>query len=64
MEVVDSKYGSAWGGCCSSEPIGVYRVGLWKNIRSWGKFCSREMDPRFDSGLIFGVWIRSLKKPF
>ena len=31
--VVDSKYGSTWEGWCSSEPIEVYRVDLWKNIR-------------------------------
>jgi hypothetical protein len=39
--VVDSKYGSSWGGGCSSEPIGAYGMGLWKNIwRGWEKFCS------------------------
>jgi hypothetical protein len=39
--VVDSKYGSSWGGWCSSEPIGAYGVGLLKNIRrGWGKLCS------------------------
>jgi hypothetical protein len=45
---VDSKYGSALGRWCSREPIGPYRVGLWKNImRGWGKFCSHTS---FDMG--------------
>jgi hypothetical protein len=45
---VDSKYGNASGGWCSSEPIREYRVGLWKNIRSsWRKFCSHT---RFEMG--------------
>ena len=36
---VDSKYGSLWGGWCSLEPGGAYRVGLWKNIRKgWETF--------------------------
>jgi hypothetical protein len=30
--VVDSKYGNAWGGWCSREPIRVYKVSFWKNI--------------------------------
>jgi hypothetical protein len=39
--VVDSKYGSLWGGWCSLEPGGVYGVGLWKNIRKgWEMFKS------------------------
>jgi hypothetical protein len=37
--VVDSKFGSLWGGWCSLEIVGVFRVGLWKNIRKgWEKF--------------------------
>jgi hypothetical protein len=32
---VDSKFGSLWGGWCSFEPVGAFRVGLWKNIRKW-----------------------------
>jgi hypothetical protein len=37
--VVDSKFGSLWGGWCSLELVGVFRVGLWKNIRKgWEKF--------------------------
>jgi hypothetical protein len=31
--VVDSKYGSLWGGWCSFESGGALGVGLWKNIR-------------------------------
>jgi len=31
--VVDSKYGSLWGGWCSLEPVGTFGVGLRKNIR-------------------------------
>jgi hypothetical protein len=31
--VVDVKYGSAWGGWCSNEVHGSYRVGLWKDIK-------------------------------
>jgi hypothetical protein len=31
--VVDSKFGSLWGGWCSLEPGGAFGVGLWKNIR-------------------------------
>jgi hypothetical protein len=39
--VVDSKYGSSWGGWYSSVSVGAYGVGLWKNIRrGWRKFCS------------------------
>ena len=30
---MNSTFGSSWGGWCSSEPIGGYGVGLWKNIR-------------------------------
>lgn len=26
--VVDSKFGSLWGGWCSNEPLGVYGVGV------------------------------------
>jgi hypothetical protein len=37
--VVDSKYGSFWGGWCSLEPRGAFGVGLWKNIRKgWETF--------------------------
>ena len=39
--VVDSKYGSSWGGWCSNEPLGTFGVGLSKNIRrGWEKFAS------------------------
>jgi hypothetical protein len=31
--IMDSKYGYSWGGWCSNEVLGLYRVGLWKNIR-------------------------------
>jgi len=39
--VVDSKYGSSWGGWCSLELAGAYGVGVWKNIRKgWDSFSS------------------------
>jgi hypothetical protein len=39
--VVDSKYGSLWGGWCSLEPAGTFEVRLWKNIRKgWESFSS------------------------
>ena len=31
--VVDVKYGSMWGGCCSNVGRGSYGVSLWKTIR-------------------------------
>ena len=38
---MDYKFGSAWGGRCSIDPTGLYRVGLWKNIkRVWRMFYS------------------------
>jgi len=30
--VVDSKFGSSWGGWCSIDSLGPYGVGLWKNM--------------------------------
>jgi hypothetical protein len=46
--VMDSKYGSSWGGWCSRAHVGAYGVNLWKNIRRvWEKFCSYI---RFDVG--------------
>jgi hypothetical protein len=46
--VVDSKFGSSWGGWCSNEPLGAFGVGLWKNIRrGWEKFSSHT---RFEVG--------------
>jgi hypothetical protein len=37
--VVDTKYGSSWGGCYSYEVHGLYGVALWKNIRrEWEEF--------------------------
>jgi hypothetical protein len=37
--VVDSKFGSLWGGWCYLEPEGAFGVGLWKNIRrGWDTF--------------------------
>jgi hypothetical protein len=62
--VVDSKYGSAWGGWCSNEVHGSYGVGLWKNIRrGWGELSSHTrfemgMAPKFDSGMMFGVGLK------
>jgi hypothetical protein len=39
--VVDTKYGNLWGGWCSSEVYGPYRVGLWKNnMRGCKEFSS------------------------
>ena len=38
--MVDSKSSNLWGRWCS-KPLGLYRVGLWKNIkRAWGIFSS------------------------
>jgi hypothetical protein len=46
--VVDSKYGSSWGGWCSNEVHGSYGVSLWKNIRrGWREFSSHT---RFEVG--------------
>jgi hypothetical protein len=40
-------------GWCSMEPVGVYGVGLWKNIiKGWGKFSSHT---RFEVGDGFKV---------
>jgi hypothetical protein len=37
--VVDSKYGSLWGGWCSLEPTAVFGLRVWKNIRKgWDSF--------------------------
>ena len=37
--MVDSKYGSLWGGWCSLEPGGAFGLGLWQNIRKgWETF--------------------------
>jgi hypothetical protein len=39
--LVESKYGSSWGGWCSSEHVGAYGVGLLKNIRKgWEEVCN------------------------
>jgi hypothetical protein len=53
--VVDSKYGSLWGGWCSSELVGAYGVGLWKIIRrGWEKFSSHtRVDVGDDSNVRF-----------
>jgi hypothetical protein len=46
--VVDSKFSSSWGGWCSNEPLGMYRVDLWNNIRKgWRKFSTHT---KFDVG--------------
>jgi hypothetical protein len=61
---VDYKFGSAWGGRCSIDPTGLYRVGLWKNIkRLWRMFYSHatmlglswKMVPGSDSGMMYGA---------
>jgi hypothetical protein len=37
--MVDSKYGSLWGGWCSFELIGAFVMGVWKNIKKgWDSF--------------------------
>jgi hypothetical protein len=62
--VVDSKYGSAWGGWCSNEVHGSYGVGLWKNIRrGWRSFLvildlRWVTAPKLDSGMTCGVGIK------
>jgi hypothetical protein len=57
--VVDSKFGSLWGGWCSKEPPKPYGVRLWKNIRrGWKMFSSHtrfEMGPRLDSSMMCGL---------
>jgi hypothetical protein len=36
---MDSKFGCLWGEWCSLQSTGVFRVGLWKNIRKgWENF--------------------------
>jgi hypothetical protein len=35
---VDSKFDSLLGRWCSLEPIGAFRVGLWKNIKKGRTF--------------------------
>lgn len=69
--VVDTKYGSSQGGWCSREPVGAYKVRLWKNIIRVGESfpvildMRREMALGLDSRMIYGVgtWsLRSLSK--
>jgi Co/Zn/Cd efflux system component len=39
--LMDAKYGTAWAGWYSLDPLWSHRVGLWKNIRKgWSLFCS------------------------
>jgi len=60
---VESKYGSSWGGWCSSEHVGAYGVGLLKNIRK-GWDLRWKMTQRLDYDIIFGVGIWLLRKLF
>jgi hypothetical protein len=59
--VVNSKYGSLWGGWCSLEPTGAFGVGVWKNIRkgwdSFSRFTRFVVGDTFKSafGMICGV---------
>ena len=40
-QVIEMKYGSVWGGWCTSSVNGPYGVGLWKNIsQGWPSFSS------------------------
>jgi hypothetical protein len=51
--VVETNYGSSWGGWCSRKLVGAYGVGIWKNImRGWEKFSSHT---RFEVGDGFKV---------
>jgi hypothetical protein len=61
--VMDYKCGSSWRAWCSSEPVGMYGVGLRNNK---GKVGGRSVDtldlkwviaPRLDSGMTCGVGI-------
>jgi hypothetical protein len=67
---VDYKYGSSWGGWCSSELVGAYRVGLWKNIRrGLGEFYNHArfewvIVSRLGSSMICGLGIWPLRMPF
>ena len=52
--MVDSKYGSQWGGWCSHRVHVLYGVGLWKFIRAgWDDF-SRSL--AFQVG--DGTWVK------
>ena len=38
-KVMESKYGSMWGGWCTEEGHGSHGVSVWKSIRKdWGCF--------------------------
>jgi hypothetical protein len=68
--VVDTKFGSAWGGWCSIDPPGMHGVGLRKNIRKgWRLFCSHtKLELRDGSKIKFwdDVWCvrMTLKEAF
>jgi hypothetical protein len=32
--MIEAKYESTSGGCCSKEVLGTFGVGVWKHIRS------------------------------
>jgi hypothetical protein len=59
--VVESKYESSWGGWSSSEFVGPYGMGLWKNIwRGCEKFSILSNLRRKMAGV--GIW--PLRKAF
>jgi hypothetical protein len=65
--VVDSKYGSLWGGWCSLESTCAFGVGVWKNIRKVGILSQDSLDllwgmvPKSVFGIICDMGTRLLK---
>lgn len=65
--VVDAKYDNLWGGWCSIETLelrwGYERISKEDRCYFLGiQNLSWETTPRLDSGMMCGVWRRSLRK--
>jgi len=56
--VVESKFGSLWGGWCSREPVGAFGVGLWKNIRKGWEIFSGFTRFEVEDGVRTKFWQR------
>ncbi|KAG7965378.1 hypothetical protein I3843_09G220400 [Carya illinoinensis] len=58
--ILDVKYGSIWGGWCTKEVRGAYRVGVWKFIRNgWNDFlgnCKYEMGRGTQISFWHDIW--------
>ncbi|KAG6729257.1 hypothetical protein I3842_01G018300 [Carya illinoinensis] len=54
--VIESKYGSLWGGWCTNEVRGAYGVGLWKYIRGGWEVFSRHTNFRLGDGTKIKFW--------